>query len=81
MKIQRTDYLLHFLCGCLISFVFWGFGWWWSLGMVALFAGGKEAYDAITKKGTPEVVDFLSTLAGFPVVALIETIKSIGNGL
>lgn len=45
--------------------------------MVALFAGGKEAYDAITKKGTPEVFDFLSTLAGFPVVALIETIKSI----
>lgn len=77
MKIQRTDYLLHHLVGCLIAYVFWVYGWYWSLGMVAVFAGGKEAYDAISKKGTPEVVDFLSTVAGFPVVALIETIKSI----
>lgn len=77
MKIQRTDYLLHFLCGCFIAFVCWDFGWWWSLGMTALVAGAKEAYDAITKKGTPEWIDFLSTLAGFPVVALIETIKDL----
>lgn len=77
MKIQRTDYLLHFLCGCFISFVFWEFGWWWSLGMTALLAGAKEIYDKVTEKGTPEGIDFLSTLAGFPVVALIETIKSL----
>ena len=77
MGIQRTDYFIHFLCGCFIAFSFWEFGWYWSLGMTAIGAGAKEAYDKITEKGTPEVVDFLSTVAGFAIVALIETIKSI----
>lgn len=45
--------------------------------MTALLAGAKEIYDKVTEKGTPEGIDFLSTLAGFPVVALIETIKSL----
>ena len=77
MKIQRTDYLLHFLCGAFICFTFYSFGWWISLAMVAIVAGAKEAYDLKSGKGDADWVDFASTVAAFPVVALIETIKTI----
>lgn len=44
--------------------------------MVALAGGIKEVYDMVSKKGDPDWVDFASTVASFPVVVLVETIKS-----
>lgn len=70
--------MIHFLCGFGICYVFYDFGWWWSLAAVALAAGAKElVWDMSMKKGTPEVVDFFSTIAAFPVVVLIETLKGL----
>jgi hypothetical protein len=31
---------------------------------VIVVAAGKEMYDAISKKGTPDVIDYLFTIAG-----------------
>lgn len=31
---------------------------------VMLVAAGKEVYDAVSKKGTPDVIDYLFTIAG-----------------
>ena len=76
--INRTDYFIHFLCGIVISYALWSFGWWWSLVMVTIIGGVKEiVWDMWMKKGTPEVVDFLCTVAGFIPVILIETVKDV----
>lgn len=76
MTLKRTDYLLHFLCGLFVCYVFFSFGWWWSLGIVAIVGGGKELYDLLSKKGDADWKDFACTIASFPVVLLIEEIKT-----
>lgn len=55
--------LLHVLSGILLSIIS---VFSVSLAVVAILIGaaGKEVYDLITKKGTPEVKDFLATLFG-----------------
>ncbi len=37
---------------------------------VAVFAVGKEVYDRVSKKGTPEPLDAVATLAGGALVLL-----------
>lgn len=75
--IKRTDYFIHFLVGIWICYTFWSFGWYISLGAVTTGALLKDViWDKAMKKGTFEPTDILSTMASFPVVLLVETIKS-----
>jgi hypothetical protein len=42
--------------------------------LCALFAVGKEVYDAISKKGTPDVMDVVATMLGV-IPILIPLLK------
>lgn len=46
-----------------------------ALAPVAIIGAAKEAYDKYTKKGTPDVVDFIYTIAGALPVLITNIIK------
>lgn len=77
--IQRIpeDKRLHLFTGFAISAVVSTFAGYIVGVITAVVAGaGKEAYDRITKKGTPEVLAFAYTLAGalaFVAISVVLT--------
>ena len=73
---MKTDKKLHFLTGIAIAALAMHYvQWYWALALVALVALGKEMYDRISGKGTPELWDFLATLIGGGIaIAIIEMI-------
>lgn len=71
---MERDKVLHYFVGMFIGVV-GGFGaivahqpMWsvlmWSLLLAAFSGAIKEVYDYLSKKGTPEFMDFLATTAG-----------------
>lgn len=72
-KIAK-DKLLHLYGGSLIYVLFSEFlVWWVALLIVATVGAGIELiYDKLMKKGTPEFLDFVYTVAGGMVVLLIK---------
>ncbi len=56
MKIT-SDKKLHFLVGLAIALVL-------NIWVCILAGAGKEIYDKISKKGTPEFMDFVCTVLG-----------------
>lgn len=42
------------------------------LAMTAVFALGKEVYDKVSGKGTPDKMDFVATMAGAVPAALLD---------
>ena len=60
-----VDKRLHFWCGLLVCLII-GIATTPIIGLVAaILAGiGKEAYDAVTGRGTPELLDFVATVVG-----------------
>lgn len=64
MSIQK-DKKQHFCAGFAITAVVSLFAGYIIGAIVAIIAGAaKEAYDKITGKGTPEVLDFVTTTLG-----------------
>lgn len=45
-----------------------------TLALVVAFAIGKEVYDWLSKKGTPEFLDFMSTVMGALPLYILETL-------
>jgi len=67
------DKILHFFYGFFIyaiSLIF--LDRYYDLIPVFIIAIGKEIYDKITKKGTPEVMDFVYTIAPSVILTLIN---------
>lgn len=66
-----TDKLIHFLGGMCICFIIGLF--LPILGLIAtvLVGIGKEVYDHVSKKGTPEINDAIATILG-GLIAFIE---------
>lgn len=59
------DKKLHYAAGLLISGLLSNFlNVLIAVGIAVLVGAAKEAYDRITRKGTPEFADFLCTTAG-----------------
>jgi hypothetical protein len=48
---------------------------WLSLVVVTAFGLSKEIYDKVSKKGNPEVLDFVATITPGIILTLINIIK------
>lgn len=60
-----NDKLLHFTAGVLAFAAILPFaGPWLAFAVACIAAIGKEAYDHLTGKGTPELLDAAATVAG-----------------
>jgi hypothetical protein len=71
-----TDKQLHFFVGFVLSDLCYAVGGsvgsaFWVVAAVALL---KEARDYITKRGTPEIADFLATMLGWTCWSLLTTL-------
>lgn len=66
----HMDKVKHFLGGMVIGLIAL-VDFFIGLGIVMGIAAGKEIYDYVSGKGTPEFLDFVATVAGYLVVALI----------
>ena len=76
MKVQE-DKKKHFVAGFIIAAVVSLFFGYIAGAAAAIVAGiGKEVYDKVTGKGTPEVLDFLATATGASTAILISFISS-----
>ena len=81
----RTDPLLHALCAyaiaTTIAAILAAFGVAtasvWGVGIALLCGGIKEAYDAITKKGTTEFTDFVADLVGCIFAIIVSMLLRI----
>lgn len=74
-KIFPYDKLLHFTFGVFLSLIFYDFFAWWQLLLITLsLAIIIELYDKLSKKGTPEVLDIVYTIAGWGIAFLIMII-------
>jgi hypothetical protein len=71
-----VDKANHFIAGTLIyvlsAIIFSPFV---AIIPVIVFGLGKEIYDYITKKGTPDVIDFLFTILGALPPLILNIIK------
>lgn len=65
------DKALHFVGGFLIGLTVAPFFGISAMIPVALAGFGKELYDNISKKGTPELLDAVATIAGGAVAVII----------
>ncbi len=63
MKIAK-DKKLHLIIGFFIALLL-------NIYIVVLIGAGKEVYDKVSKKGTPELLDFIYTVAGGILAYLI----------
>lgn len=65
MKLIAVDKIAHFCAGWAIAataFIF--VGGWPAILLAAISGAAKELFDKVTGRGTPEIADFLFTLAG-----------------
>jgi hypothetical protein len=72
-----VDKQLHFFVGYVLSDLYFCAGGtvggaFWIVAGVALL---KEARDYITKRGTPELADFLATMLGWGCWSLLTTLR------
>ncbi len=71
-KIFPYDKLLHFTFGVFLSLIFYdSFAWWESLLITLSLAIIIELYDKLSRKGTPEVLDIIYTIAGWGITFVI----------
>lgn len=69
------DKLFHLMGGYIIAITLAPFGLWWALGVCTVIAGLKELiWDWLMKKGTPEWLDFLATVAGGVAAILVHSV-------
>lgn len=68
----------HFIAGFLIAAVIsLFFGYLIGIAAAAVAAAGKEAYDKISGKGTPELLDFIATILGAVCFTAFSVVVSI----
>lgn len=60
----QPDKFLHLLVGFIIAFLIGLINPFIGLGTAILAGIGKEIYDKVSKKGTPEFLDFVFTAIG-----------------
>ena len=48
---------------------------WGSLLIVAVFGLSKEIYDKVSKKGNPEILDFVATITPGIILTIVNVIK------
>ena len=70
MNLPKYDKLKHFFIGYIISLALPFIGIY-ALYLCIAVAVGKEIYDKISKKGTPEVLDIVYTVAPCAINYLI----------
>lgn len=75
---MKTDKLLHVLCGFIIAYCVSDYvnpviAFFVSIG----FAFGKEIYDELSDKGTPEVADVLWSVIGAFAGIILEIISRL----
>lgn len=64
------DKLLHYVAGTIIYALCSLFIGLYAIVIVLVIAIGKEVYDYVSKKGTPEYMDIIATVLGGLVVML-----------
>ena len=62
--LLASDKWLHLAVGFIITFFIGLFSPLWGFTAGILAAAGKEVYDKVSKKGTPELWDFIFTVIG-----------------
>lgn len=67
-----SDKWLHLAAGFIIAFLVGLLGAFYGLCAGVMAAAGKELYDKISKKGTPEIWDFI-----FSVVGVVAGVLSV----
>jgi len=65
-----SDKLLHFFSGGFLAALLLPFGFESALLGVAAAGIGKEVYDLVSGKGTPELADALATIVGGSIVVI-----------
>lgn len=76
MKIQQ-DKKKHFVAGVAITaIVSLFFGYIIGVIVAVIAAAGKELYDKVTGTGTPEVLDFVATIAGAAAAVISSVVLS-----
>jgi hypothetical protein len=66
---MQRDKKLHMIVGFIISLSAIFIPAMWALFAVIVIGAFKEIYDKLSGKGTPEVLDFVATVAGgLPVI-------------
>lgn len=77
MKVQE-DKKKHFVAGFIITAVISLFFGYLVGAAAAIVAGiGKEVYDKVTGKGTPEALGFVATAAGAVTAIAISLVSSL----
>ena len=76
MKIPQ-DKKMHFVAGFAITaIVSLFFGYIIGVIVAVIAAAGKELYDKVTGTGTPEVLDFVATIAGAAAAVIASVVLS-----
>ena len=78
MKIPQ-DKKKHFVAGFAITAIvslFFGYIIGVIVAVIAAAAAGKELYDKVTGTGTPEVLDFVATIAGAAAAVIASVVLS-----
>ena len=76
MKIPK-DKKKHFVAGFAITaIVSLFFGYIIGVIVAVIAAAGKELYDKVTGTGTPEVLDFVATIAGAAAAVIASVVLS-----
>ena len=70
--LLSRDKLLHYTVGTLLYVAtYWLMGYW-ALVVVIVAAVGKEVYDKVSGKGTPEWLDAIATVIGGIICLIIS---------
>jgi len=68
------DKQLHIYSGGMLAGMLMPFGFEWALLGVVVAGVGKELYDLLSKRGTPEIMDAVATILGGAVVVISTVI-------
>ena len=68
------DKQLHIYSGGMLAGMLMPFGFEWALLGVVVAGVGKEVYDLVSGKGTPEIADAFATIVGGSVVVISTVI-------
>ena len=71
-----VDKQLHFFSGGMLAGLLMPFGFEVAWAGVVIAAIGKELYDRVSGKGTPELADTLATIVGGSIVIIWSIICS-----
>lgn len=71
-KLLQRDKLLHYAVGTLLYATTYLLVGYWAIVVVIAVAIGKELYDKVSGRGTPEYLDALVTITGGVVCLVVS---------